>query len=108
MAKLTKIHKGKTPIRMHYIVEWARHRRQRQTDIVKGLGVDKATVSRWFKGAVPSNQHLIALAGFLEAEEPVALFRHPDDDWFARLFHKVTEQKRESIMKALRALLEAA
>ena len=106
MAKLATIHTGKTPIRLHYIVEWARHRHQRQADIVNGLGVDKATVSRWFAGSVPSERHLIALAGYLEAEEPVALFRHPDDDWIARLLSRGTEKQRARIMRALRALLE--
>lgn len=105
MAKLTRIHKDKAPIRMHFIPEWAKHRRKRQKDIVEGTGIEKSTVSRWFKGSVPQEKHLIALAGFLEAEEPVDLFRHPDDDWLSRLFRRSPEKERQRIINAVRAFL---
>jgi hypothetical protein len=104
MARPTRIHHGKQPRRLHYLVEWAARRGQKQADIVRGLGVDKSTVSRWFDGAVPSEVHLIALADYLEAEEPAALFRHPDDDWLARFFRERSQDEADR----MKAMLEAA
>lgn len=105
VAKLSRIHKGKTPVRIHFIVEWAHHRRFRQRDIVRQLGVDKATVSRWFDGSLPSEKYLLPLAEYLGADEPVSLFQHPDDDWIARLMRRGTEQQRARVVRALQVLL---
>jgi transcriptional regulator with XRE-family HTH domain len=108
MAQLSKIHKGKPSSQLHYLVEWAEHRGLKQADIVKALDVDKSTVSRWFDGTLPSEQHLIALAGYLFAEdyepEPAALFRHPNDDWMFRLLRGRSTEEIERI----RATIEAA
>jgi hypothetical protein len=72
------------------------------------LGVDKSTVSRWFKGTVPVEEHLIALTGFLEAEEPAALFRHPQDDWLAQFFRGRSAAQRARAIKILQASMEDA
>lgn len=104
MARPSRIHKGKQPPRFHYVVEWAERRQVRQADIVRNLGVDKSTVSRWFDGVIPADIHLIALAGYLEAGEPAALFRHPDDDWMARFLRGRSADERRRI----RNMLEAA
>lgn len=101
MARPVRIHRGKQPVRFHYIPEWARHRHVSQADIARALRVDKSTVSRWFDGAVPVNAHLIALAGFLAAEEPAALFLHPDDDWITRFFKRRSEADRKRARAAL-------
>ena len=101
MARPVRIHKGKQPIRFHYIPEWARHRHVRQADIAKALLVDKSTVSRWLDGSLPVEAHLLALTGFLAAEEPAALFRHPDDDWIARFFRGRSEASRKRMRAAL-------
>lgn len=104
MGRPTKIHHGKQPYRLHYIIEWAELRGRKQADIVRALGVDKSTVSRWFDGTIPSETHLIALAAYFEIEDPRALFRHPDDDWLARFFR---ERSRDETSR-MRAMLEAA
>jgi transcriptional regulator with XRE-family HTH domain len=104
MARPARIHEQEQPHRFHYIVEWADHRRLKQADITRELGVDKSTVSRWFKGALPSEMHLIALAGLFAADEPAALFRDPDDDWMARLLRGRTAEERQRV----RTILEAA
>jgi transcriptional regulator with XRE-family HTH domain len=104
MARPSSIHKGRLPRRLHYIVEWAERRQVRQADIARNLNVDKSTVSRWFDGAIPAEIHLIALAGFLEAGEPAALFRHPDDDWMARFLRGRSADE----VRRIRQLLEAA
>jgi transcriptional regulator with XRE-family HTH domain len=93
---------------MHYVPEWARHRRVRQTDIARALNVDKSTVSRWFDGALPAEIHLIALAGYLEAEEPAALFRHPDDDWLARLLRGRSDTERQRAIKMIQVMFGEA
>jgi transcriptional regulator with XRE-family HTH domain len=92
--------------RFHYIVEWAEHRRLTQADIMRALGVDKSTVSRWFSGSIPSEMYLIPLTALLtgDGDEPAALFRHPDDDWMARLLRGRTADEERRI----KAMIEAA
>jgi transcriptional regulator with XRE-family HTH domain len=104
MPRPARIHAGKQPRRLHFIVEWARRRQVKQADIGRDLEVDKSTVSRWFDGTIPSEAHLVALAQFLGADEPTALFRHPDDDWMARFLRGRSEDERRRI----RATLETA
>lgn len=87
--------------RVHYIVEWAEHRGLIQADIARELGVDKSTVSRWFDGAVPTESYLVGLAELLGADEPAALFRHPDDDWLTRFLRGRSKQERDQIKATL-------
>ena len=101
MARPVRIHSGKQPLRFHYIPEWAKHRHLRQCDIARALNVDKSTVSRWFDGSLPVEAHLIALTGVFGADEPAALFRHPDDDWIARFFRGLSEAARKRARAAL-------
>jgi transcriptional regulator with XRE-family HTH domain len=103
MASTAAIHGSKTPPRIHYIPEWAERRGLTQADIVRVTGIDKSNVSRWFKGVVPRHEHLLILVGCLGASEPSDLFRHPDDDWLARLFRDRTREERERMIKTLEA-----
>lgn len=105
---------AKTPAqtpRLHYIPEWADKRDLRQTDIVAALQeagwrVDKSTVSRWFKGSLPEEKHILALAGLFGFEdEPAALFRHPEDDWLSRLLRARSEEERFRIRQMVEAAL---
>ena len=101
MTQLTRIHADKTPIRLHYIAEWAAKRGMRQADIVRKTGVDKSTVSRWFKGTLPSEDHLIGLKELFALDEVASLFRDPDDDWLTRLFRNRSDEERQRIMKVI-------
>lgn len=104
VAKVRKIHSDKLSHRRHYIVDWAAKRGKNQAEIVRGVGVDKGTVSRWFDGTVPREEHLLALAGYLEVSDPPdpeALFRHPDEDWFLRLFRQQSEDTRRTIVSLM-------
>lgn len=106
MAKnLTRIHKDKRPHRIHYIAEWLERRGIRQADVVRDLGVDKGTVSKWCAGGLPGEANLLSLAAFLHVE-PTDLFRHPDDDWIARLFKDRSESERETMILMLRAVAQ--
>jgi transcriptional regulator with XRE-family HTH domain len=86
MARISKIHQGKTPPRIHYIAEWAEKRGRKQVDFVAATGADTGTVSRWFAGRLPEQPYLLKIAEFLAVEEPNDLFRDPDDNWFKRMF----------------------
>lgn len=87
MVQVTQIHKGKNPPRLHYLAEWAERRGLKQVDIIRETGADKGTVSRWFAGKMPETPYLFKLIGALELDdEPNAFFRHPDDDWFKKMF----------------------
>lgn len=76
----------------------------RQADIVRAMPsdqrIDKSTVSRWFRGSLPKEDHLVALAGLFETDVP-ALFRHPDDDWIARLLQNRSEEERQRIAQVI-------
>jgi len=63
--------------KFHYIPEWAHQADKIQADIVEATGADKANVSRWWDGVIPTNKYLELLAPVLGAPEPAALFVHP-------------------------------
>jgi len=90
--------------RIHYIVEWAERRGLNQADIGRSLAVDKSTVSRWFKGSVPTARHLRSLTALFCADNPAALFCHPDDHWLLQFLRGRSPDERERI----RAILDAA
>ena len=93
--------------RRHFIPEWAEKRGKRQADIVRDLGIEKSTVYRWFaEGVIPTEKHLVPLAGYLGAPEVVALFRHPEDDWLARMFINKTEEQKEAAVQMLKLFFQ--
>jgi transcriptional regulator with XRE-family HTH domain len=100
MAKITKIHQSKRPVRRHFIAEWAESRGLRQIDIATELDVDKSLVSRWFAGHLPQAHYQEALAALFQVV-PEALLRHPDDDWLARFFQGRQAEERERIKQAM-------
>lgn len=102
MTNPVRIHTGKEPIRVHFIPEWAAKRDMTQADICRELGVDKATVSRWFKeGNIPSSKYLEPLAEAFGLEDVNGLFLHPDDDWLARFFRGKSEEQKTRAMELL-------
>lgn len=102
MAQVTKIHAGKTPVRRHFIVEWSERRGIKQADLQRATGADKGTVSRWFaKGVIPSETHIDAVAAALQLDDVASLFRHPDDDWIAKLFRDRNEEERERMRQMI-------
>jgi hypothetical protein len=103
MAKHSNIHSGKTPTRIHFIVEWAEKRGLSQADIVREIGADKSVVSRWFSGSLPSEKYLEPLAG-LFSTEVVGLFRHPEDDWMM----KFLQERSLDELNRIRSTLEIA
>lgn len=112
MAQVTRIHSGRTPVRIHYIPEHAANRGMKQADIVREMSpdsrIDKSTVSRWFKGSIPKEDHLIALAGlfFGDEEEVSRLFQHPDEDWMTHFFRGRTAAERERVKRMLLAAFD--
>lgn len=102
MVRVVEIHRGKQPVRIHYIAEWAAKRGHSQADIARELGVDKGTVSKWFSGKLPQEANLLPLAAML-GTEPDRLFRHPDDDWIANFFQGRSEEERNRMVKTLEA-----
>lgn len=100
MAQLHRIHPSKTPRRLHFIPEWAEKRGLSQADLVREVAADKATVSRWFSGALPSEKYLEPLAALFETEVS-GLFRHPDDDWLARFLQARSGEERDRIRAVL-------
>lgn len=73
------------PNRPHHIPAWAELFDMAQKDIVNAIGVDKAQVSRWFKGATPSPEWQQPLATLFETT-PEGLFRHPAEVWTMEFF----------------------
>jgi transcriptional regulator with XRE-family HTH domain len=102
MAEITQVHRSKQPHRPHYIVQWAERRGLRQTDLADELGADKSSVSRWYRGATPALEWQEKLAALFHVERE-ALFRHPDEDWFARFFADKTAEQLERAKRMLEA-----
>lgn len=105
MSNQHTIHGDKTPIRIHFIVEWAEKRNLKQADIVREIGADKGLVSRWFDGTVPKTEWLEKLAE-LFGTDVHGLFRHPDDDWLAKLFRDKTQEQRDQAIDMLKLLFK--
>jgi transcriptional regulator with XRE-family HTH domain len=105
MSNISKIHNSKTPIRIHFIPEWAEKRNLKQADIVREIGADKGLVSKWFRGVLPGPEYLDRLAALFGTDRP-GLFRHPDDDWITQFFIDKTEEQKEKAISMLKIMFE--
>lgn len=106
MSNIKHIHSSKTPVRLHFIEEWAEKRNLSQADIVREIGADKGLVSRWFRsGVMPKEDYLEKLAA-LFGTDIHGLFRHPDEDWLARFFRDKSEAQREHAIQMLKVLFQ--
>lgn len=108
---LPKIHAGKTPVRRHFIPEWAEKRDISQSEIGREIGADKSLVSRWFSGTKPGEEYLQKLAALLvhqdkDATDPdvAALFRDPNDDWLMKFFKDRSEAEKEKAIEMLKLM----
>lgn len=103
MNRVAQIHKGKVPIRRHYIKDWAEHRNLRPTDIADELGIDISQVTRWFAGQMPRGDTQLLLAQLFGGEDapPELILRHPDDDWIAEFFAGRDAEEKKRIMQAM-------
>lgn len=106
MSNVPMIHGNKEPVRIHFIVEWAEHRNLQQVDIANEVGADKSLVSRWFSGTLPKPDYLVKLAALFGTDIP-GLFRHPDDDWLARLFRDRTDAQKQQAIDMLKILFKS-
>lgn len=100
MQKPVRIHQNKTPIRRHYIKEWAEARNMTQADLARELDTDKSQTSRWWQGQMPNSSTQERIAAVFEIE-PEALLRHPDQDWMARFFEGRAAEERDRIKQAM-------
>lgn len=95
----------------HYIREWAKWRGLSQAKIVRAFGevVDadrapnKSTVSRWFAGTLPHQEHLDRLAEIIGVNETAALFRDPQMEWAVEVLRGRNPEERERIINTLKA-----
>lgn len=56
-----------------------------QADLVRALGADKGSVSKWFSGTTPQEPWQKKLAD-LFGTTTEGIFRHPDEAWVADFF----------------------
>lgn len=106
MSNIAEVFQTKQGRRPHYLRAWAEFRHKKPADIIRDTGADKSLVSRWFddeKPTTPSPKWIEILSGYFETE-PEGLFRHPDEDWFARFF---AGRKRDEVER-MKATLETA
>jgi predicted XRE-type DNA-binding protein len=91
-----------TAIRLHFMPEWAERRGMTQAEISEGLDVNKATVSKWFAGALPSETNLPRIAAMfgIDIDE---LFRLPEDNWVQNFVRGRSEEERERMKQMLKA-----
>jgi hypothetical protein len=110
MAKLTRIHQNKQPIRRHFINEWLAAKGLKPADLVDLLNdpdrsmdleeIGKSQVYRWLAGQLPQPATQLRVADALEIE-PEALLRHPDDDWVARFMEGRSQDEIQRIKNTL-------
>lgn len=105
----TRIHATKTPVRIHYIAEWAEKLGIERAEIIEKTGADKSLVSRWFnKGTLPGERYLSQLVTIFwedpEDQDVARLFRDPEDDWIAQWFKKNRDPLK--LQRVLRLMLE--
>lgn len=105
MSNITEIHSGKTPVRYHFIPEWAAKRNLSQSDVAREIGADKSLVSRWWNGMLPKPDYLERLAA-LFGTDVHGLFRDPEEDWLARFFRDKSEAQREQAIEMLKVLFK--
>jgi transcriptional regulator with XRE-family HTH domain len=98
---VTRIHQNKTPRRIHFIAEWLDKRGLKQAHAVRALGVDKGTMSRWCRGDMPENKNLGPLIDFLQLEDPIDLFRHPNEVWIRKLLEGRSAEEIEHIKESM-------
>ena len=101
---VSKIHQDKAPRRKHFIKEWIERRDMKQADVVRGMGVDKGAVSRWCAGYMPGDKNLEPLIKFLQLENPIDLFHHPDQIWIWRFLEGRSEIETAHIQKSLEVI----
>ncbi|MCK1459136.1 helix-turn-helix transcriptional regulator [Bradyrhizobium sp. 2] len=60
-----------------------------QAELAEAIGADKSVISRWLdesNPATPGKEWQVKLGAFFgDEEDPVDVFRHPDDDWFSKM-----------------------
>ena len=101
MNEILMLAKPKRAIRrIHFIKEWIAHRHLKQADVVKSLGVNKGTVSKWCSGELPSEDSLLALSDLLHVE-PHELFKDPTEDWIARLLRGRPKDEVDRIVSVI-------
>lgn len=93
-----EIYAKRQPKRPHYLRDWI-ERREFRTDaeFADAIGADKSVVSRWLDEddpTTPGKEWQVKLGVFFGDEDnPADIFRHPDDDWFAKFFRTRSEEQ---------------
>ncbi|TCN30309.1 helix-turn-helix domain-containing protein [Sinorhizobium americanum] len=93
------------PVRLHFIPEWADKQGVKQVRIAEGVGASQGLVSRWWDGTMPTPQYLKLLADFFGTDVH-GLFRHPDEDWIAKLLRDRSEADRQKAIEMLKLLFK--
>jgi hypothetical protein len=117
MAKISKIHQDKQPIRRHYLAEWLNAKGMSPVDLLAALNdpersmtlaeVDKSQVYRWIKGQMPNPKMQSRIAGVLGFEdEPERLLQDPSMDWFSEFFRDKTEEQKQKAIQILKLWFE--
>lgn len=63
--------------------------------------VDKSQVYRWLKGQLPQPPMQRRIASALELDEPEALLRDPDNDWFRQFIRGRSREEIDRIRRVL-------
>ncbi|ULJ73630.1 XRE family transcriptional regulator [Rhizobium gallicum] len=117
MAKVSKIHQGKQPVRRHFLAEWLEAKSMTPVDLIEALNdpersmdfteVDKSQVYRWLKGQMPQAAMQLRIAAALGFEgEPDKLLQDPTMDWLAEFFRDKTEEQKEKAIQMLKLMFE--
>lgn len=110
MAKVTRIHRGKSSFRRHYLAEWLSARDMSPMDLHRLLNepesaetfIDKKQVYRWVdEGKLPHAPTMARIADALKLDSPEDLHRHPNEDWIAKFLRDRSEEELDRIRRSL-------
>lgn len=82
--------------------EWAERRGMTQSEIAESLDVNKATVSKWFAGALPAEANIPRIAAMFGIEV-YELFTAPEDNWLANFVKGRSQETKERMRRTLEA-----
>ncbi|MEY9098865.1 transcriptional regulator with XRE-family HTH domain [Sinorhizobium fredii] len=105
MSNIKHLHVVDMPERLHFVPEWAQRKGMKQVEVALRIGATQGLVSRWFAGTVPSTDYLQKLAD-LFGTDIHGLFRHPDEEWIARLLRGRSPAERQKAVEMLMLLFK--
>jgi hypothetical protein len=90
----------KQPRRPHFIADWMQRRSLSPAELSRQTGPDPGLISRWLRGASPSEPWQEKLGEFFVCGRD-GIFRHPDEEWIVHFLKGRSAEEVERIKLTL-------